>query len=802
MAVLITNLPADKKAYFTVSVWDGTNTYTANAGDSGAILDNGTQGLSLPLTIYGITVTAPVPGTGTLSANKPAAVAGASVGVTATPAANYTIYPVNGTPTVTRAGDSGTETVSGSGPYTFTMPADNVTVSVVFKSSLKAITAFNITSPVTATGRVDEGAKTVTITVPGGTAVNSMTTAITLSPGATVNPAAGSGANFTTPTKTYTVSAENGSTQDYGVTVNRTVNALNLSSLVSAPVTGAAPNTTAINETQYTGSISWLKNDNSAHSGNFAGAAVYKAQVSLIAQSGYTFTGVAANSFTYTGATVSNAAGGGTTLTVTITFPATAAVVDEFNLSSLVTASVAGYTPDTTAINETQYTGTVAWQTASDSLPHSGAFAVGTVYKAVVSLSAKTGYTFTGVGTNAFTYTGATSVSNTANSGVVTITFPAAPAVVDQLELNNTLTLTSVVSVPSTGWTPNTPPMAPPSSQYNRNIVYRTLDDQNVLTVMPNTVYKAVVTLSANSGHTFYGLPVNNFIHTGAAAGGISAVNNGATIIVTIVFPATGPLASTGSAAADETTLRNVISGAADGAVLTIQGSFDVTTESINVLGKDITIKSPPGQTLTFNLKGGWKAFVIGEDSGADASLTLGTANPGDSGAIVFDGGAVWGGTADPTLGRGTTNSGASGREPFIRVSTSGTFTMYGGVTMQNNSANVNANVQAGAIQVDGTAVIHGGTIQNCYAPKTNDSAGAIYVRTGGASLTINGGTITGNQAGSGDTAGSILVNGPYTTNFEWIGGTISGNLPNDKNNGSINVKSGATVNLHGNTAY
>jgi hypothetical protein len=45
------------------------------------------------------------------------------------------------------------------------------------------------------------------------------------------------------------------------------------------------------------------------------------------------------------------------------------------------------------------------------------------VYKAVVTLAVKPGYTFTGVGANSFTYTGATEMSNAANNGTVTITF-------------------------------------------------------------------------------------------------------------------------------------------------------------------------------------------------------------------------------------------------------------------------------------------------------------------------------------------------------------------------------------------
>jgi hypothetical protein len=320
------------------------------------------------------------------------------------------------------------------------------------------------------------------------------------------------------------------------------VDQFGISDLITAPAAGLAldssTNTLGFSP-QYTGTIQWKTGGVNFNGPVFAAGTVYQAELSLTAASGRTFTGVEANSFICTKATsISHAAGSGTTLTVTMTFPATAATVNALTLSSLVTAPVAGYIPDTTGINETQYTGNIAWYNQFDATIGTP-FAVATVYKAVVSLSAKPGYTFTGVAADSFSYTGALSVSNAANSGVVTITFPSAPAVIAQSELDNTLTLTGVVSVPQTDWTPNTPPQAPPSTQYNRNVVYRTLDDQPVPVCAANTVYKALVTLSANSGYSFYGLPVNNFIHTGATS--VSAVNNGATIVVTIVFPATGP---------------------------------------------------------------------------------------------------------------------------------------------------------------------------------------------------------------------------------------------------------------------
>ena len=84
-----------------------------------------------------------------------------------------------------------------------------------------------------------------------------------------------------------------------------------------------------------------------------------------------------------------------------------------------VTAPVTGATPDTAITETSQYTGTIAWN------GNPTTFAGGTIYTATITLTAKAGYTFTGVAANFFTVSGATSDSNPINSGIVTAAFPA-----------------------------------------------------------------------------------------------------------------------------------------------------------------------------------------------------------------------------------------------------------------------------------------------------------------------------------------------------------------------------------------
>jgi hypothetical protein len=216
-------------------------------------------------------------------------------------------------------------------------------------------------------------------------------------------------------------------------TTDKAVSLLSLNGNVTAPVKDAAPPVTAAIDTeQYTGTVVWQTGGGAAFTGGaFAASTVYRALVTLGAKTGYTFTGVAANSFTYTGAaTVTNAANSGV---ITITFPATAAVGEDtvVNLLSLdgkVTAPVKNATPVTTAIDTTQYTGTIVWQNSDGTAFTGAAFAASTVYRALVTLVAKTGYTFTGVAANSFTCAGAAAVTSAANSGVITVTFPATEA--------------------------------------------------------------------------------------------------------------------------------------------------------------------------------------------------------------------------------------------------------------------------------------------------------------------------------------------------------------------------------------
>jgi hypothetical protein len=91
-----------------------------------------------------------------------------------------------------------------------------------------------------------------------------------------------------------------------------------------------------------------------------------------------------------------------------------------------VTAPVLGEIPVTTITETVQYTGTVSWD---GGWSWSTRFGGNKAYTATITLTAKSGYTFSGVSADFFTVSGADTLSNDPDSGVITATFPATASV-------------------------------------------------------------------------------------------------------------------------------------------------------------------------------------------------------------------------------------------------------------------------------------------------------------------------------------------------------------------------------------
>jgi len=118
--------------------------------------------------------------------------------------------------------------------------------ALVASNPAKAITAFTIPLQVGST-TINESAKTVTVTMPYGTDVTALIPSITIT-GASVSPASGVAHNFTA-TSTYTVTANDASTQAYSVIVTFTPNPAKAITSFTIPTQVGS---TTINESAHT----------------------------------------------------------------------------------------------------------------------------------------------------------------------------------------------------------------------------------------------------------------------------------------------------------------------------------------------------------------------------------------------------------------------------------------------------------------------------------------------------------------------------------------------------------------------
>jgi hypothetical protein len=203
----------------------------------------------------------------------------------------------------------------------------------------------------------------------------------------------------------------------------------NLTPYITKPVGGATP-VMSFAASQYTGRVSWRNAvTQEVLAGPFQYGTAYIADLILTANSGYIIDGIGQNVFIHTGAeTSANPQGSGV---ITMGFAPTSnapspIVVYDTILTSRIPKPVSRATP-VTSFTATQYTGTVIWKNTITQTVLIGSFEFGTSYTAVITLSAASGYTFTGIGYMAFSHGDAPgAVTNSADSGVVTINFPPA----------------------------------------------------------------------------------------------------------------------------------------------------------------------------------------------------------------------------------------------------------------------------------------------------------------------------------------------------------------------------------------
>jgi hypothetical protein len=261
-----------------------------------------------------------------------------------------------------------------------------------------------------------------------------------------------------------------------------------------------------------------------------------------------------------------------------------------------VTPPVTGATPVAAITPTAQYTGTVTWS------PPDAAFVVSKPYTAIITLTPVDGYTFSGIPANFFTVAGAATVSNSANSNVITAFFPTAAS-----DAAISIAAIAGVTAPVTGAAPVTTITA--TDQYTGTVSWDPAPPANAFAA--NIPYTATITLAAKPGYTLTGVVANFFTVAGA-----TATNSADSGVVRAVFPATAGVKGTLVVYndSDKVISLTVTKGAAATSIVsgqTIQ-AYASFTKSLLDIGNDYTITA---HTETVANDGTENAVSIGEST-------------------------------------------------------------------------------------------------------------------------------------------------------------------------------------------
>ena len=270
---------------------------------------------------------------------------------------------------------------------------------------------------------------------------------------------------------------------------------------VTIPVTGDVRPTSITSTAQYTGTIAW----NPSAGTTFASGTTYTATITLIADSGYTLTGVPANFFIVSGAnSVTNSADSGE---VTAVFPATATTIHTGTIGGVI-LPVTGAERPTSVTPSATYIGTVTWSPSDGTT-----FMFGIAYTATITLTATLNFTTTGVGANAYMLLG----SSDTEGCLITnneVTEPGATTVTITAVFPPTNTRVSIsaigVTVPVVG---EAPTKIIESAQYTGTTMWFPSVGN---TFASATSYTVLIILTVKEGYTFSGVPSDFFTVAGA----------------------------------------------------------------------------------------------------------------------------------------------------------------------------------------------------------------------------------------------------------------------------------------------
>ena len=447
----------------------------------------------------------------------------------------------------------------------------------------------------------------------------------------------------------------------------------------------------------------------------------------------------------------------GTPITTSDTTVTTAAIPG-------VTAPVTEATPVTAITETTQYTGTVSW---SPEIAAGGTFAGNTAYTATIRLTAKTGYTFTGVAQNFFTVAGSSSRTNPANSGTVTATFPATGA---PLPYEYIITGSGNFTATRSGTTVGT------ANQAIQTVInaIRTNAGSNNCTIQfgdgTTTLNTSTASPSFNNSSGNWG----GITLTGKITSSVTGTTTGTVVVGTgVSVTSTADITNTSTSGNAVYISGNGAMTISGGTVTSSTGSAIRTESTGAVTVSGGTVSTTTGSAVYNNSTGSVSI------SGGTISATTGLAVRNNStGSVTVSGTTAQITSANTTSDQGTIFIASSGTATATRLTISG-----GTVENTSTTGRVIYNASTGSVSVTG------GTVRSTTG--TADARTIFNNSTGG--VTISGGTVSA-------TAGRTLHNnGTGTINISGTGtvsGTGSRTLQNDST-GTVNISGGTVSNTN-----
>jgi hypothetical protein len=306
----------------------------------------------------------------------------------------------------------------------------------------------------------------------------------------------------------------------------------NLRSYVPVPVAGETPVKAVASRTDMDIAVVWKDDqgvDITESLTSFVQNRVYQADITLTAKNGYAFN--EAMPFKYIPDDLvevqpqNNIDPAARSLSTVVYKPAQPPkpIEEGLDLTPYIPGPVTGATP-VMSFGAPLYSGTVAWETTGGT-SLAGPFLPGTAYKAVVSLTAVSGYVFTGLpstGTGAFGHSGAASLPENPvfeidpakpARGTVTIVFNETALIpIGDYNLQN------YVPVPVEGQRPvtevNREEIRVTAAWYNSTGT--PIPNPETATFILGAVYQADITVTAGTGYTFN--PAENFRYIPDAA--------------------------------------------------------------------------------------------------------------------------------------------------------------------------------------------------------------------------------------------------------------------------------------------